>query len=76
MKNNQVDFDNTAVWRDFTAKDFEKALETSCSVKYPRKHYIQFGKYMVCANSYEEAVKDWAKLVYKHINNLEHDRNN
>mgnify|MGYP006973345598 CR=1 FL=1 len=27
MKNNQVKFDNTVVWRDFTAKDFEEALK-------------------------------------------------
>lgn len=60
MKNNQVKFDNTVVWRDFTAKDFEEALKMLCNVEYFRKHCIQFRNY----------------LVYKHINKHEHDRSN
>lgn len=45
MKNNQVKFDNTVVWRDFTAKDFEEALKMLCNVEYFRKHCIQFRNY-------------------------------
>lgn len=37
-ENNQVKFDNTVVWRDFTAKDFEEALKMLCNVEYFRKH--------------------------------------
>nr|DAH77755.1 MAG TPA: hypothetical protein [Caudoviricetes sp.] len=76
MENNQVNFDNTVVWRDFTAEDFEKTLKTLCNVKRPRKYCIQFSNYLFCAGSYDEAIKGWAEFVYKHTNNHEYDRNN
>lgn len=40
MKNNQVKFDNTVVWRDFTAKDFKEALKMLYNVEYFRKQCI------------------------------------